>query len=132
MGAAACESFRQQLAEAMAEGRPLDPVDAGLNLVEDVAGQGHHFSGLVSGDTYPGQVHEFVWDVSALAAGDEVCLYLVPDDREGNLGDPLLSPTFPLSEGYAAAEPEGDPVRRRRGIRNRYLRSSVRTAGPPR
>ena len=101
VGSGACESFRQQLTLAMEEGVPLDPEEAGLTIADDVPGFGHHFSGLSSGAEYPGQPHELMWDTSALSAADEVCLYLLPDDREGKLGDPLLTPTFKLSEGYA-------------------------------
>ncbi len=91
----ACDSLRQRIAE---DAPPITG-EAALKPVTFVPGQGQGVVGLTSDRELPGRVHELVWDTSNVADGD-VCLYILPDDREGDLGDPAVSETFRLSAGF--------------------------------
>lgn len=113
--AEACSALRARVADrGQAPPDPDDPesrAEAGLHPLEEVpGGGGHHTVGLTSGEDFPGVPHELLWDLTNVDAA-EVCLYLLPDDRNGSVGEPTVSPVFPLASGFSltpSAPSDGD------------------------
>lgn len=108
VGSAACDALASLLADPDGDPRLAD---GEMGLRSAVMGtDGHGTSGLTADRAFPGRVHVFAWDTSDVDAASEVCLYILPDDRNGNAGVPALSPTFVLAEGFAdPAPPVADP-----------------------
>lgn len=88
----------------VAAGDAPDPEDAGLALIVEAPG-GHGTTGLATDAEAPGRPHEVVWDTRELADATVACLYVVPDDRSGRAGDPQVSPTFSVREGFGPPPP---------------------------
>lgn len=108
---ASCDALRARLADRAQAPPAIDDEEAGFDFraVTQIAGAGHGTVGLTSDAVFPGQPHEIAWDTAGVDAAD-VCLYLIPDDREGDAGDPALSPTFPVATGFNAQPPSPGPA----------------------
>jgi hypothetical protein len=110
--AAGCDALRARVADrGQASPDPQDPGSlAGFDLrpVAQVPGQGHRLIGLTSGAAWPGLPHELAWDTAEVDAA-EVCLYLLPDDRNGSRGEPTVSPTFALAVGFGGGGAPAPP-----------------------
>ncbi len=99
VGAAVCDQLRRRLAES--DGAPRSPAREELEPLLTLPGNSHHLSGVAGGSEFPGKARLLDWAHPDTLAPDEVvCLYLIPDDRKGRLGDPALSPNFPAGEGF--------------------------------
>lgn len=108
--ATACAALRARVADSGED--PPDPTDPdaaaalGLRPLVELPGAGHHTVGLTSEGAFPGVPHEVLWDTSAVDASD-VCLYLLPDDRNGRTGEPAVSPDFSLAAGFTTSPSTG-------------------------